>query len=49
MKWCAYLPLPRPRWRVLPRLRRIVDPFRGIRPRVFEDHPYPIVPAIQSR
>ena len=44
-RWCAHLPLPRPRWRVLPRLRRIVDPFRGIRPRVFEDHPYPIVPA----
>ncbi len=44
LRWCAYLPLPRPRWRVLPRLRRIINPFRGIRPRVFEDHPYPIVP-----
>jgi anaerobic magnesium-protoporphyrin IX monomethyl ester cyclase len=43
-RWCTHLPLPRPRWRVLPRLRRVIDPFRGIRPRVFEDHPYPIVP-----
>jgi radical SAM superfamily enzyme YgiQ (UPF0313 family) len=46
-KWCTYLPLPRPRWRVLPKLRRIVDPFQGIRPRVFEDHPYPIVPVAE--
>ena len=44
IRWCARLPLPRPRWRVLPSLRRIVDPFHGIRPGVFENHPYPIVP-----
>ncbi|MGH9443201.1 MAG: B12-binding domain-containing radical SAM protein [Thermoanaerobaculia bacterium] len=48
-RWFMYLPLPRPRWRVLPRLRRLVDPFQGIRPRVFEDHPYPIVPAAETR
>jgi radical SAM superfamily enzyme YgiQ (UPF0313 family) len=48
-RWCARLPLPRPRWRVLPALRRLVDPFRGIRPRVFENHPFPIVPAAPSR
>jgi anaerobic magnesium-protoporphyrin IX monomethyl ester cyclase len=45
LAWSSRLPLPRPRWRVLPRLRRMWDPFAGIRPGIFEDSPYPIVPG----
>lgn len=41
---CMYLPLPKPRWRVLPRLRRFVDPFRPMRRDVLENHPFPVVP-----
>jgi len=48
VRWLAYAPLPRPRWRALPWLRRLVDPFKGLRPRVFEDHPFPILPASPS-
>jgi anaerobic magnesium-protoporphyrin IX monomethyl ester cyclase len=45
VRWLAPFPLPRPRWRALPWLRRIVNPFAGIRPGVFENHPFPILPG----
>jgi hypothetical protein len=40
-----YLPLPKPRWRVLPYLRRFVDPFQSMRRDLLDDHPFPVVPA----
>ena len=45
---CMYLPLPKPRWRVLPRLRRFVDPFRPPRRDALERHSFPVVPSPRS-
>ena len=46
---CMYLPLPKPRWRVLPYLRRFVDPFQPMRRNLLDDHPFPVVPAAGAR
>jgi anaerobic magnesium-protoporphyrin IX monomethyl ester cyclase len=46
---CMYLPLPKPRWRVLPYLRRFVDPFRPMRRDLLDDHPFPVVPSAPAR
>ena len=37
------LPLPRPRWRLLPLIRRFGSPFRAVRPNALTDSPWPII------
>jgi hypothetical protein len=34
---------------VLPYLRRFVDPFQAMRRDLLDDHPFPVVPAVDAR